>query len=546
MEKTGGTDVFGVASKKSDLLSKINKHLSCEGVHISQGDKLPKCICSECEIVINNFTEFCNMVNQVQKRLEQEKQRFKEISTKTPTSTSKSLTSDINQQIRNALGLSESESTATVSVGPDGKVECKLCQNYLEAVEHTTLHMVSHGIGTVICHCRVCGHQAELAQFIRGSNGREEKSVVWCESCQFQRISKSKECVKTKSKKHKQMLHHCEICSKVFHSKAHLNRHQIVHSGAKPFLCEVCGTGFSQKSSLKLHVMSHTGLNPHKCDICGQCFRFKPSLQSHIISLHWPTAASNLVTKKQYCCDHCGKQFATAYKLKRHYRCHTGERPYECDECGRLFSQSCNFNLHRKKHSQLSLSDVKESSSTYDSLLNKNQLPEPLLIKPVEQFSTTHSAQHPNTGPPNTVSFGSRTNVILEDANDSEFLETILQNPVVSLEVGDEPLNSIDTVLLDPSDKSSNPSNQFLSLSSQFASRPSHITSEFLSITDETDKKPIEEKSSADLFPDFTHDDLIYINQTSNLPTDNGPDSVSLPTFSSLQTSSVGLTSIPH
>jgi len=42
-------------------------------INIVVGDGLPKFICTDCQGVINKFTDFCNMVQDVQRRLEEEK-----------------------------------------------------------------------------------------------------------------------------------------------------------------------------------------------------------------------------------------------------------------------------------------------------------------------------------------------------------------------------------------------------------------------------------------------------------------------------------------
>lgn len=49
--------------------------------------------------------------------------------------------------------------------------------------------------------------------------------------------------------------HVCPFCGKSFKGKWFLNRHVMIHTGAKPFKCEFCLKGFNQKSSLKSHIV---------------------------------------------------------------------------------------------------------------------------------------------------------------------------------------------------------------------------------------------------------------------------------------------------
>jgi len=48
-------------------------------INIVVGDGLPKFICTDCQGVINKFTDFCNMVQDVQRRLEEEKLDFSQV-----------------------------------------------------------------------------------------------------------------------------------------------------------------------------------------------------------------------------------------------------------------------------------------------------------------------------------------------------------------------------------------------------------------------------------------------------------------------------------
>ncbi|XP_076874219.1 uncharacterized protein znf770 [Brachyhypopomus gauderio] len=56
------------------------------------------------------------------------------------------------------------------------------------------------------------------------------------------------------------MTHQCSICLKQFEFVSKLRRHELTHSGQRPFTCSVCRKAFRQSTHLKRHLESHMKL----------------------------------------------------------------------------------------------------------------------------------------------------------------------------------------------------------------------------------------------------------------------------------------------
>eukprot|EP01029_Cantina_marsupialis_P006110 TRINITY_DN16652_c0_g2_i1.p1 TRINITY_DN16652_c0_g2~~TRINITY_DN16652_c0_g2_i1.p1 ORF type:complete len:666 (-),score=142.28 TRINITY_DN16652_c0_g2_i1:121-2118(-) len=110
----------------------------------------------------------------------------------------------------------------------------------------------------------------------------------------------------------------CEQCHMRFPDRYKLKRHQVIHTGDRPFKCPHCTKTFTRQDKMRAHARSH--VQPYKCSQCSKCFSDSTELARHS-AVH--------TGDKPYKCPHCNRSFTRPDKLRDHMHVH----PYVCPKC---------------------------------------------------------------------------------------------------------------------------------------------------------------------------------------------------------------------
>ncbi|KAK9736197.1 BED zinc finger [Popillia japonica] len=125
----------------------------------------------------------------------------------------------------------------------------------------------------------------------------------------------------------------CDICNRSFKNKSYVVSHKkVVHENRSDFVCEVCNRLFLTRATLEKHEMSHTKNYKFKCDSCDKGYYRRAELEHH----------QNVQHKGEYLiCDVCGKKFMDKNSYKGHLLTHKPEhieRTVTCEVCNKVLA----------------------------------------------------------------------------------------------------------------------------------------------------------------------------------------------------------------
>lgn len=106
-----------------------------------------------------------------------------------------------------------------------------------------------------------------------------------------------------------------EGCGRRFRAQFSLNRHLIIHSGARKFVCYFCGKAFSLPQYLREHQYRHTKEQPYVCGVGGCTRRFR---QAGKLSLHRKTHPEYVTKRYDYTLNKdTGRKLKRSKKMRR-------------------------------------------------------------------------------------------------------------------------------------------------------------------------------------------------------------------------------------
>ncbi|XP_036071629.1 zinc finger protein 1035 [Oryzias melastigma] len=230
--------------------------------------------------------------------------------TKIPTLQLKS-SSQIRKKLHPIVLLNVSDSVDN----SDSSYQCADCQHTTQNVDHLIEHHCRCHSGLSFEFCTCCS-----AYLMKNEQRRKHICTVTGQTYQSS--------YSTPEKKKKRTLgrHKCNQCNVVFSKLLEYVKHMRAHTGKTPYMCNACGTYFAQPGCLQRHLSIPGRCKPHKLiQTKPDAVVIKTETESEIeVTQNIPHERMKecyiklIDISKRNLCHICGKNFASAKKVKKH------------------------------------------------------------------------------------------------------------------------------------------------------------------------------------------------------------------------------------
>ena len=242
------------------------------------------------------------------------------------------------------------QSCSRAVVNPKNAVaKCAECNRSFKIVSNYEDHMEEHkhGLGTKLFECDICKQKFHFRTKLEKHKLRHADISLICPDCGKTLPSKKKMYRHLEYHKYERIRNankleekECTICNKMLPSNKYKHHMFRFHDQGAKF-CDYCGKKCDEKY-LERHILAmHTKEKKYCCNICGKRFATDQYVKRHIESQH--------ADKFKYNCDQCGKGFHVKQNFEGHMNMHLGLKPHKCKGCGTGFQNDSNLRAHIKK-----------------------------------------------------------------------------------------------------------------------------------------------------------------------------------------------------